>query len=415
MTIVAFLIIVVAMAKNVLAGAYCAYPKWWDKVDAAHKEVEGVGWFTQIGGTVAAYKDFNSGTLRNAIMRLLPNIKTLTDFEGDTVSPKKYFIRAIPLMIGAMIIGAFIYNGYYRDTAAKVVDFGSTIIERTLLEVDPIAVYDQFTGSSGRPTFASDNSEVPKQKLVNSIATNIYSKVIGEYNDIESAEAKRALATTIENKVLAWLDELEGYNTEYMDGKSWKSILQVNLTNGMVSIESINNVPYNEGAGWQYALTFPTEELGFSSNINIGVPLWVRIRLNFEKNVVKTGTHAVTDITLHLPAGSYTGATLSVEGARLQLQGTNGVSATVEAQSAEVKVVYDKPRGEFTFEWPNGVPQGGALSLKQSLSLVDSQRALTHKITTIVFDSTSGAYLSSETEKLNNFDFTKEDLGVVTN
>ena len=43
-TMIAFLIIIVAMLKNVLAAAYCAYPKFWDRVDAAHKEVESVSW-----------------------------------------------------------------------------------------------------------------------------------------------------------------------------------------------------------------------------------------------------------------------------------------------------------------------------------------------------------------------------------
>lgn len=137
-TLVAFLIILVAMFKNVLAAAYCAYPKFWDRVDAAHKEVESIGWIQQFKDTFMT-KDINSGSFSNAIMRILPNIKTLTDFEGDTVRPKTYFIRAIPQMLLCVIIGAFIYNGYYRDTAAKVVDFGSEMVSRVLLEVDPIA------------------------------------------------------------------------------------------------------------------------------------------------------------------------------------------------------------------------------------------------------------------------------------
>ena len=50
-TLVAFLIILVAMFKNVLAAAYCAYPKFWDRVDAAHKEVESIGWIQQFKDT----------------------------------------------------------------------------------------------------------------------------------------------------------------------------------------------------------------------------------------------------------------------------------------------------------------------------------------------------------------------------
>ena len=42
-TFIAFFIISAAMLRNVLAGAYCAFPKFWDKVDAAHKEVQDSG------------------------------------------------------------------------------------------------------------------------------------------------------------------------------------------------------------------------------------------------------------------------------------------------------------------------------------------------------------------------------------
>lgn len=35
---VSFFIISAACLRNVLAGAYCVYPKFWDKVDEAHKE-----------------------------------------------------------------------------------------------------------------------------------------------------------------------------------------------------------------------------------------------------------------------------------------------------------------------------------------------------------------------------------------
>lgn len=249
-----------------------SYPKFWDRVDAAHKEVESLGWIQQFKDTFLT-KDVNSGSFSNALMRILPNIKSFTDFEGDTVRPKTYFIRAIPQMILCIIIGAFIYNGYYRDLAAKVVDFGSEMVSRVLLEVDPIAVFDQFTGSAGRPVFASDNSEIPQQQLVNKLATNTYNAVIGEYNDISGADAKRALANTIEGKMQTWVDELAAKNAAYVDGESWKPVLQVTLTNGEVDISKINDVFNKDGTIVQYALQFPVSDLNLSSNINVGLPI----------------------------------------------------------------------------------------------------------------------------------------------
>lgn len=41
-TFVAFFIISASCLRNVLAGAYCVFPKFWDKVDEAHKARESV-------------------------------------------------------------------------------------------------------------------------------------------------------------------------------------------------------------------------------------------------------------------------------------------------------------------------------------------------------------------------------------
>lgn len=409
-TIVAFLIILVAMFKNVLAAAYCAFPKFWDRVDAAHKEVESMGWIQQFKDTFMT-KDVNAGSFSNAIMRILPNIKAFTDFEGDTVRPKTYFIRAIPQMILCIIIGAFIYNGYYRDLAAKVVDFGSEMVSRVLLEVDPIAVFDQFTGAAGRPVFASDGSELADQQLVNKISTNVYNAVIGEYNDISGAEAKRALANTIEAKIQGWVLELENVDESYVDGESWKSVLQVSLTNGEVPIDQINGKSNKDGTIMQYAMQFPISDLNISSNINVGVPMYVRIRLNFEKQAVQSGTHSVSDLILHANEGQ-TSVTVSA-GVNLELRNTSGSILASNAAGGTIDITVAFGSGNkghvITFDNPKNAQFKGTYTIAGGLSVKDSTTGKTHTITGVSFDG--AGVLSSVSEGRTDITWSTTDLG----
>lgn len=411
-TLVAFLIILVAMFKNVLAAAYCAYPKFWDRVDAAHKEVESIGWIQQFKDTFMT-KDINSGSFSNAIMRILPNIKTLTDFEGDTVRPKTYFIRAIPQMLLCVIIGAFIYNGYYRDTAAKVVDFGSEMVSRVLLEVDPIAVFDQFTGSAGRPVFASDGSELPQQKLVNRIATEVYGAIIGEYNDIENINDKRAIANTIEDLANSWVAELEGIDPSYTDGESWKSILQVSLVNGAVSIDHINGVSANNGNTMQYANQFAVSTLNLPSTINVGEDMYVRIRLNFEKQAVSNGKHAVTDLVWHVGSS---GSVQVPVGSNLSIKNTTApYTATQGGSSMKISIQYVSGSGnktqEIVFSDVSG-SKSGVWEINGGIIVHDSKNNRDHKITSISFDGNN--ILSSANENRDGITWETKDLGTTS-
>lgn len=199
-TFVAFMIICVAMLKNVLAGAYCAYPKFWDHVNEAHKNKQGKGLIQQTvsmfqGGLQGVTGGAGGGqSIGDIIYGIIPDVKHMTDFEEGGFSAKHYFMEAIPQMLVCVALGAFIYNGTYRDVAALWVNTGTTIINRTLLEFDPIAMFDNFTGTAGRPVFGSDNGVDQFTQNQNVIATNLYTQIIGTYKDIKSAEQKRLLA-----------------------------------------------------------------------------------------------------------------------------------------------------------------------------------------------------------------------------
>lgn len=220
-TMVAFLIILVAMLKNVLAGAYCAFPKFWDKVHEAHEQKKDEGWLKGAMGFFGnkEFMNVNGASVQGFIWRILPDIKAITDFENTdaaSMSPKNYFLKAIPAMIVCICIGAFIYNGFYRDTAAKVVDFGSEIMQRTILEADPIAMYDHFVGTSGRPAFTFDTAVDDRGKMINELETELYSAFISEFNDIKSTAGKRALADSCEEIAIRYVDEVAAVDTAFI-------------------------------------------------------------------------------------------------------------------------------------------------------------------------------------------------------
>lgn len=240
-TLVAFLIILVAMFKNVLAAAYCAYPKFWNKVNDAHTKNKDAGIIKQIQEAANGMKGgTQSVTVGEIIMGVLPDIKAMTDFEADTLSPKTYFMKAIPQMIVCVIIGAFIYNGYYRDVTSKVVDVGSTLLQRTLLECDPVAMYDQFTGSAGRPVFTSDNATDSRTQLQNKIATSVYTSIIGTYTDIKSADAKRTLADECDRLADSVLQGISTDDT-FTDDAKWKPTLTTVWSSRAMTQDELKN------------------------------------------------------------------------------------------------------------------------------------------------------------------------------
>ena len=302
-TFVSFFIISVALLKNVLAGAYTAFPKFWDKVDAAHKETESQGWLQQFKDTFSrsGVEQINMGTLSKALLRLMPNIKTLTDFEDDTISYKQYFIRAIPQMCLVVIIGAFIYNGYYRDVAAKVVDFGSEIFYRVVLEADPIALYDKITNTAGRPNFATGDSVDESDKFAYECSTAAYTTVIGTYTDINTADQKSALAQNLETWVLSCLQE----NSEYIGQEEWKSKISTTLVLGAPDLTYIHKKMSEDGLTYQVAYAIPISSLGLSTTKEVDKDWYLRMIINFSKQAVEeTTVSKLTDITLKLPSSA---------------------------------------------------------------------------------------------------------------
>lgn len=241
-TFVGYGIICAAIGKNCLAGLYCAFPKFFDKVDAAHKEHENEGWIDSIIGLKSSYRNINGASIGKFFLRLIPNIKSITDFEDATVSAKDYFLKAIPLMCVAIIIGGFIYNGFHADTGAKITDFGSELFYRTIMATDPIEVFDRVTDAVNRPTFSADGSDAESDKMVAEICEKAYAAIKSRWNDIQGKTTVANLSSNIESWVVDSIKKckLNPYQVLENDPEGYKWDVDVKIVEKQLDVEAYN-------------------------------------------------------------------------------------------------------------------------------------------------------------------------------
>ena len=198
-TATAFFIISAAMLKNVMAGAYCSNHKFWDKVAEAHQSADAVS-LASIGQYVSGKQFMNTtgGGVKGALLCLVPNIKAWTDFDDVDIEPKQYFMKAIPQMLACVIIGVFIYNGYYRNTAATVGDFGSEICNRVFSSVDAAKMVDKLTLTSATPDNIYKSDPTVEGQYRYTISMAAYKAVVSVFSDYTTTEQKTSLMRNCE-------------------------------------------------------------------------------------------------------------------------------------------------------------------------------------------------------------------------
>ena len=294
-SLTAFLIICVAIWRNVLAGAYAAFPKFWDQVHIAHDEVKDQGWVQRIQGISSSYQNWNMGTLKRMLMRVCPDIKVLTDFEDDTVEPKTYFTKAIAQMIAVVMIGIFIYNGYYRDVTVKVCEFSSEIFTRAIVGTDPIAIFDRVLNTAGMPEFSTDNALDTKGQRQNDIAKMLYKKLINKYTDITTASDKALIASAVESSVSSW-DDID----EYIGQDKWKMSADCNLTTQPTTLASET---WNaDKTVVSFAASWPTTDFNLNTTKYTGETWYLTCVVSFTETNEKNKVREFNDVTMEVTA-----------------------------------------------------------------------------------------------------------------
>ena len=216
----AFFIISASMLKNTCAGAYCSNPKFWDAVASAHEKSEAVqlSQLFDMNGIKSKFAGLTTSSLKDMLLLIVPNIKAFTEFDDQDIEPKQYFTKAIPQMLACIIIGVFIYNGYYRDTAAVVGNFGSEICNRFFGSIDAANWVDKLTQTTSKAECIYDNDTTEEGKFAAQLSQAIYKAYLGKAKGLTSRDAKDALMRDAEdiadNKIIRGTTSTESGDKE---------------------------------------------------------------------------------------------------------------------------------------------------------------------------------------------------------
>lgn len=226
-SLVSYGVITFAMLRIIFAACYVAFPRFFDDVHEAHmaKLFEGID-LTNPAGAANNFKTL--GSIKKVLLSIVPDVKGWTDFEGDNLDKRVFFMKAIPEAMLLVIIGIFCYNGYGRDVAVKVGQFGSEVFIRTMDNIDPIALVDRASSALSTPDFSSDDATTVPDKLANKISKNMYSMLITQYHDITNIGAKQGIATAIET----WV-----YNTVIANTQSYTQDTEGNKYSSKVNVK----------------------------------------------------------------------------------------------------------------------------------------------------------------------------------
>lgn len=230
-TLVAFSIIAMALFRNVCAAAYCSNNKFWNKVAEAHEAAEGAS----LASVAQGFKNLpnktwgGAGGIKGTLLCFIPNIKALTDFDDVDMEPKHYWMKAIPQMLACIVIGVFVYDGLYRDTASVVGAMGSEVIGRCLASVDPSSLVDKITLTTGTPDniFEKDQSSIGKINY--EISKAIYTKYRSTWG-LSSTEDKTRLMRNAEAIATSFSQEFSTYVTVTDETNKIKTLSGLSVT-----------------------------------------------------------------------------------------------------------------------------------------------------------------------------------------
>lgn len=298
-----FFIISSAMLKNVIAGMYCSNKKFFDKVNEVKNNfVVGIdGKVQHLPGAVRGV-----GTVGVILLRMMPDPKEISEFQDDAIEPRDYFIKAIPQMIGTCMIGVCIYNGYYKQLLGKTATLGSYIVEKFILDVDPVEGLNKILGWTSSPNMASSEDTSESGKLTYSIGKEMYHNVVSFYTDQTELNAKNSISTSIESWVSG---QVSANSTPYLDTSKWEYSIKVMKVLNQPNLAVVEKVG-DEQVIQSWAMQIASLNLDTKYHKNEDwwlqvIVVWDRVR---DKSVTSTGV--VTDGTLLVPNGQMTLTTI---------------------------------------------------------------------------------------------------------
>lgn len=312
-SITAFFIISAACLRNVLAGAYCVFPKFWDKVDEAHKITDAVTFESAKGFFTGGFKNASTGSVTQFLLGLIPNIKVLTDFE-DAQDPdyKQYFMRAIPQCVCAVFVGVFIYNGYYRDVMKLTSEFGSQITVQALSTVKPENILYRLTNISGIPPYGVKDAESGIERIADELVKTFAKEISDVYDDQNEKANKTKMYTGLSDTIMA--SSYLASMAEFADESTWKvSVVNSGIQEGVPQLPATYRA--SSGDKITMSVSAPVSSFNLSTNRNSGVDYYTWATLQFDKlgaSKVTVDSSTVNDFVLTLPIPTKSGSTWNV-------------------------------------------------------------------------------------------------------
>lgn len=386
---ISFFIISASCLRNVLAGAYCVFPKFWDKVDEAHKAMQSISVSDVMNLKNSWQTSVSTGSITQFLLRLLPNIKVLTDFEDvQDIDYKQYFMKAIPQCVLAVFVGVFIYNGYYRDVMMVTSRFGSEVVNNAISSVKPEEIMYKLTNISGIPSYPVKGAEDGPDMIADTLVKAAYGHVLSEYED----QNEKANKSDCFNKLSGWASNyVESNFADFHDTDIWSvKVLEDNV--------QIGNEPNNPKAVWSKdAMTYTcyvnmnVSDLGLKSEYHKTdtVYVWMKVQFHNEGSGKSSSVVEVSDFVLHLP--QYRDNVCSfgdVEG-NYRLKSNN--DATIG--NTAIRIDRDSITFKKTFDHTTN-------EMYQATNLSYASTSANYKIIGVVFEDNITAYLTSSSTGL---------------
>ena len=375
-----FFIISASCLRNVLAGAYCVFPKFWDKVDEAHKAMESISIASvQSAFSGGAWKNtVSTGSITQFFFRCLPNVKVLTDFE-DAQDPdyKQYFMRAIPQCVCAVFVGVFIYNGLYRDVMKVTSSFGSTMVSQVISTIKPEDILYKLTNISGTPPYPVKDAKDGTDHIADVIVTAAKGHILNEYTDQQEKKHKSSMFQALSNKAV----ELSKQFDAYSNVGTWK----VSAMGDGVSVGTEPQMPaeHLSDDGMQYTapVVFNVQDLGLTTEYHKGEAVYVYMTLSFKNqgsSDKQIAQDKLNDLILHIDP-------TVAAGGKVQYKNPTSTGGSFQSDK-ETKIGNTAVTvGNSTLEFANS----GDISWNtpyQATNLFYGSNGVFYKVTTVVYE-----------------------------
>lgn len=388
---ISFFIISASCLRNVLAGAYCVFPKFWDKVDEAHKNMESISIASvQSAFSGGAWKNnVSTGSFTQFLLRLLPNVKVLTDFE-DAQDPdyKQYFMRAIPQCVLAVFVGVFIYNGYYRQVMVVTSKFGSEVVSQALTSVKPDEILYKLTNISGTPEYQVKDAKDGLPYIADQMVKSIQGHVLNLYEDQNERGNKADCFARMSEKCysIAKAKFAEFENTDVWKVKSVDSNYQIGKKPDLAA-----DYVSSDGMTKTYTVSFDVSELGLKTEYHKGEDVYIWIKMTFRNSGAKdenVDDTMLNDLILHLPPIVNNSVTYCKGNETKRLRTGTGI----KIGDTEVTITASKIDFKGGFQ-----PKVGQLYQASGLAYESNQ---SFNIVGVVFEETTYGYLTSDSTGL---------------